>query len=260
MILKNGRQLIYLDVGTGPVLVLLHGWGMSSGLFADMVRLLAKDFRLLIPDLPGHGGSDPGDDHTLEAFSLDIQTWLESLQIENCSLLGWSFGGQIAMQLVANDLVAIHRMILVASTPKFCQSENWAAGLPQTQVRAMARRFRRDPQATLDEFVSLMFAGENNARGLAAKVSACSTPPDFAAGQGILATLETSDLRDQLGAIHVPILIHHGSADAIIPASAGEFLSTQIPGAEAVFWEGVGHVPFLSRPQPCQSLWKEFLL
>ena len=55
MCMPDGRNISYLDEGQGPALVLLHGWGMSSGIFIDIIDALAKDFRLLIPDLRGHG-------------------------------------------------------------------------------------------------------------------------------------------------------------------------------------------------------------
>ena len=52
--LPDGRQLAWYEVGRGRPLVLLHGWAMSAGVFSEIASLLSEDFRLLIPDLPGH--------------------------------------------------------------------------------------------------------------------------------------------------------------------------------------------------------------
>jgi len=258
--LTDGQQLRYLDIGQGPPLVLLHGWGMSSAIFADTIQALAEEFRLLIPDLRGHGHSEPGQDYRLDSFVSDIQSWLDSLQIESCRLIGWSFGGQIALKLAATALLPIERMVLVSSTPKFCQSADWAFGLPAVQVRAMQRQFQRDPVATLDEFVAMMFAGDSCATALAMKGRESSILPDFEAGKQTLTTLEVGDLRGALGDIQTPTLVHHGKSDMIIPVSAGAFLAEQIPNAVASLWDNVGHAPFLSAPERSRSLWKEFLL
>jgi pimeloyl-[acyl-carrier protein] methyl ester esterase len=258
--LPNGQNLNYLDVGQGPVLVLLHGWAMSSGVFADTVVALTKHFRLLVPDLPGHGQSDPGQDYSLAAFAADVETWLDTLQIDRYNLLGWSFGGQVALQLATNTKAEIERMVLVASTPKFCQSMDWSYGLPDIQVRAMQRQLRRDQGATLDEFVSLMFTGEANASVLDATLREQSILPDPEAGQETLVTLRLGDLRDQLAQISIPTLIHHGKTDNIIPVTAGQFLAEQIPNADISVFNDIGHAPFLSCPKQSQTLWKEFLL
>ena len=258
--LPNGQNLHYLDAGEGPVLVLLHGWAMSSVVFADSVRALSNNFRLLVPDLPGHGQSDPGPDFSLAAIAADIRIWLDTLKIDSYHLLGWSFGGQLAMQLATDNIDKVERMVLVASTPKFCQSDNWSHGLPDVQVRAMQRRLQRDQEATLDDFVNLMFTGEVDGTTLAATVREQSIAPEHIAGREILATLRLGDLRDQLAQISIPTLIHHGQDDSIIPVAAGQFLAEQIPDCELSIFNDVGHAPFLSRPKQSQALWKEFLL
>jgi pimeloyl-[acyl-carrier protein] methyl ester esterase len=247
-------------MGQGPVLVLLHGWAMSSAVFVNSIDLLRTHFRLLIPDLPGHGLSDPGHDYSLAAIAADLKVWLDSLLIDQFNLLGWSFGGQVAMQLAATTPASIRRQILVASSPKFCQSADWIHGLPDIQVRAMQRRLQRDFGATLDSFVELMFVGEDDADKRLAALREHTFLPDSAAGCDALQTLRYGDLRDRLATITVPTLIHHGTADNIIPVAAGRFLAEQIPAAEIFLCEDVGHAPFLSCSKQSQTLWAEFLL
>lgn len=260
MCMPNGRNISYLDEGQGAALVLLHGWGMSSGIFIDIIDALAKDFRLLIPDLRGHGRSDVGAAYALSNFVDDFTIWFNCLGLERCNLIGWSFGGQISLQLVAEKVLPIERLVLVSSTPKFCQSTEWQYGLPEIQVRAMQRQFRRDSESTMSEFMSMMFTGEEKATLLTAEARQKNVSPDPDAGAQSLATLTSADIRDQLETISVPTLIHHGENDTIIPPSAGEYIAAHIAGAECVLWNDVGHAPFLSRPQASQALWKEFML
>ena len=258
--MPNGRQLNYLDIGKGPALVLLHGWAMSSGIFAGIVDGLAQHFRLLIPDLRGHGASGTNTVYALNDFTTDITVWFDRLGLDRCGLIGWSFGGQLAMRLAADNLLPIERLVVVASTPKFCQSSDWQYGLPEVQVRAMERQFRRDSVSTMTEFMSLMFVGEKNASLLHAAVRRQMVLPDSGAGAKSLATLRETDVRNLLTEINVPTLVHHGKADMIVPVSAGEYLAGHISDAELVVWDEVGHAPFLSCPEDSQTLWQEFML
>lgn len=256
----NGQSINYSDSGAGPPLVLLHGWGMAAAIFSDMAERLSADFRVLVPDLPGHGGSDPGSGYTLEQYAADIRSWLERLDLTRLHLLGWSFGGEIALQLASGNALPIEKLVLVATTPHFCQADDWPHGLPQMQVRAMERQYRRDPQATLAGFRQMMFSGEADAAA-GKRLDDLHLPlPDAAAGHTTLATLRQSDLRSRLPAVTVPALVHHGRADSIIPASAGEYLARTLPQTEAELWDDVGHAPFLSCPERSQALWKDFLL
>ena len=56
--LRNGARLAYRDHGEGPVILLVHGWGVSGELFSEQVSALSGRFRVVVPDLPGHGASD----------------------------------------------------------------------------------------------------------------------------------------------------------------------------------------------------------
>src|SRR6185369_2094721 len=90
---------IHVDInGTGPDLVLLHGWAMHGGVFAEIVPMLAQHYRVHAIDLPGHGRSEYDQDITsLESIVDAIQPHVP----HNAIILGWSLGGQIALQLAA---------------------------------------------------------------------------------------------------------------------------------------------------------------
>ncbi len=257
--MSDGRQLNYLDIGAGPTVFLLHGWAMSSGIFSVIIDDLAKDFRLLIPDLRGHGTSAVGTTYTLNDFAADIIALFKYLKLDNCHLLGWSLGGQIAMQLVADKLLPVERLIVVSSTPKFCQATDWLHGLPEVQVRALQRQLRRNSTSTIAEFMQMMFSGEQDTSMHIVSTSKQRILPDNEAGMQSLETLKTADIRSRLSAINTPTMVQHGKLDIIIPAAAGEYIANNIHAAELIVWDDVGHVPFMSRPQESVSVWKEFL-
>jgi pimeloyl-[acyl-carrier protein] methyl ester esterase len=263
-LLADGRRLAFREAGSGRPLVLLHGWAMSSAVFTEALQALAGDFRVLAPDLRGHGASDPADGCALEDFAGDLRQWLEGLGISSLDLLGWSLGGQVAMSLAPLLGKGVGRLLLVASTPCFTAREGWSAGLPAVQVKAMARGLKRRYRETLADFFAAQFrAGEVSSarleeiRAFAAPGPGSVLPPAETA-LAALETLQTADLRGELSGVEAPTLVLHGDGDRIIPSDAGRYLAAHLPQGRFAGLADTGHAPFLSRPEQCFTLWREF--
>lgn len=263
MNLADGRRLAWREAGSGPALVLLHGWSMSSAVFAEVFEELAGDFRLLAPDLCGHGDSDPGAGYGLTDFAADLAEWLRALDLHDAALAGWSLGGQVALELVPAVRDRLRRLILVGTTPRFTAAADWAAGLPESQVRAMARDLRSHYEKTMGDFFALQFAGEAISRERYRRIV------DFAVRGGslpepeialaALETLRSADQRGALSGIDLPVLVQHGELDRITLPAAACYLAAHLPAAELEMWPGVGHAPFFSRPQEVCRRWRAFL-
>ena len=157
----DGRRLAWREAGTGPPLLLLHGWCFSSQVFAEALAAFSADYRVLAPDLPGHGAADPAADYGFAALAADLREWLAALSLDRIRLLGWSLGGQVALELAAAlPPEQVERLLLVAVTPRFCAATDWPHGLPEGQVRALERQLRRDYPAALKDFRERMLVGE----------------------------------------------------------------------------------------------------
>ena len=126
-------------------LVLLHGWSLNLRVWDGLVHELAPRFRVITIDLPGHGRSD----WDPRAVSPAAQAWRvhETLApiTERYTLLGWSLGGQLALDLAAALPAGIERLVLIATTPKFLKSPNWRCRVPA--VRGNRRRRARPRSA-----------------------------------------------------------------------------------------------------------------
>jgi len=258
----DGRQLAWYEVGQGRPLVLLHGWAMSAAVFSEMAALLSSYFRLLIPDLPGHGASSPSPQNDLAGVSTDLACWLEATEKGPVSLVGWSLGGMLSLEVTHQNRVPVDRLVLVGTTPRFTLSDDWAFGLPAAQVRALARNLERHFEATLVDFFALSFAGEKiskerlrTIRTFAVKQSPL---PDHAAALALLNLLASQDQRTILSEIHQPVLVLHGDLDQIAPVSAGRALAEMLPQGSFYGFSGVGHGPFLSQPQETAARIREF--
>jgi pimeloyl-[acyl-carrier protein] methyl ester esterase len=250
---------LYLDaIGSGPTIVLLHGWGMHGGVWAEFARELADNFRVLTPDLPGFGRS-----RVAWQAGADLPAMVDLIRDAlpaRATWVGWSLGGLLALAAARRAPDAVDRLVLIGATPRFVQGTDWPCAMAGETLHQFAVDLERDYHATLNRFLSLQVgSGERDLlRQLRAQLLEHGEPHPDALRAG-LAILERTDLRGELSAIHAPALVLHGARDRLVPIAAGDHLARQLPCARLVTLETAGHVPFLSHPAPCLSAVREFL-
>ena len=259
--LPDGRTLAWREAGSGPVLLLLHGWSLSGLAFVELADHL-EDFRLLLPDLPGHGGSSPPSMATLSALADDLSVWLTAVAPGPVMAGGWSLGGMLAMELAARPGVAVERLLLIGTTPRFTAGDDWPFGLPATQVRALARNLERRFVATLGDFLAMTFVqGEVDADRMRAIRNFAIQPgglPDPGSAAALLGLLEHHDQRQLPATLACPALIIHGSDDRIVPVGAGRALAAALPKGQLLELPATGHAPHWTRPQETAAALREF--
>jgi len=261
--LSDGRTMAYREAGQGPPLVLLHGWSLSSAVFDELTAGLARDFRVLAFDLRGHGCSSPGEGYGLADFAADVRESLDLLSIPSAALLGWSLGGQVALRLAHEVPSLWTRLVLISTTPRFVSGSDWEGGLPEIQVRGMARKLSRQYQQTLQTFFEEQFVVGELDSGRLEEIAAFALPQERTplpeAALEALETLKMEDLRPLIRHIDLPTLVIHGSEDRVTPVAAGRFLAEQLPHGVLREVESAGHAPFLSRPHTVLAVLREFL-
>ncbi len=261
--LAAGQKLAWREWGSGAPFIMLHGWSMSSAVFSELAPRLGRYFRVLCPDLPGHGSSEPAAETSLSGFAAALSDWSRLLKLSPAVLLGWSLGGQVALQLALDKAIPLQQLLLVATTPRFCQTIGWTHALPATQIKALDRNLGRAFEKTMGEFFNLQFAGEELSKERHRQILQFAVRPaqlpDSDFSRQVLQVLGHSDQRQFLPRLNLPTQILHGELDQIIPVAAGRYLAEQIPGATFELIPGVGHAPFFSRPDLCVDRWLDFL-
>jgi pimeloyl-ACP methyl ester carboxylesterase len=266
----HGRTVTYTEVGSGPVLLLIHGMGGSYENWREVIDPLARHYTVVAPDLPGHGRSGPGGgDYSIGALATSLRDLLIALGHERATLVGHSLGGGVAMQLAYQFPEFADRLVLVSSGglgPEVTLVLR-AAALPGSDlvIAATARIGSRAGAAfgrglgvvglrpTIDVaevargYASLS-DGERRAAFLATVRSVIS-----ARGQRVNA----SD-RLYLNA-GVPVLIIWGSRDPIIPVRHGKRAHEAIAGSRLVIFDGIGHLPQLEAPARFVTVLERFL-
>ena len=245
--------------GLGPELVLLHGWGLHSGVFATLAEKLAPRFRITLIDLPGHGRSPaPEQGFDLAALSAHIA----AAAPPRAMWLGWSLGGMIAAHIALDAPARVHKLILVASSPRFVTAEDWPHAMDPAVLKGFARALETDYRATLERFLSLQVSSSaedrDTLRALRAMVLQYA-PPDLSALRAGLEILRNADLRTRLPALSRPTQLILGGRDMLVPSGVGAALKKSLPAIEVKLLREAGHAPFLSHPQEFFAALKPFL-
>lgn len=232
-------------------LVLLHGWGTNLRVWDELAQTLSRRFRVITIDLPGHGRSD----WDAVAFTPAAQTFRvhETLAplTTRYHLLGWSLGGQFALDLAAAMPAGIERLVLVATTPRFLAGPGWRFGLKEAALERLAGEVRVAPAKAVGGFL------KSQVRGLATRTAGrvlerlrAALERGGAAQADALAwgleRLRQGDLRPQLSQVRAPTLVIAGQNDRITPAAASRVLAAALPKGRFRQLRGAGHVPFLS--------------
>jgi pimeloyl-[acyl-carrier protein] methyl ester esterase len=254
---------LYVEVnGSGPDLVLLHGWGLNVRVWDGLVEGLRDRYRMIAVDLPGHGRSawTAGQGTPAEQAWL-IHSTLASIS-NRYSLLGWSLGGQIALDLAAAMPGQVDRLVLVAATPRFAQSPDWPYGMPAAAITKLATQLRQDYRQTVSDFLELQVRGSLEGTSVLEKlrhalfVHGQAQPGALEAG---LNTLATSDLRATLSHVRARTLVIGGQNDRITAPAASRALAQALPDAIYVEMRRAAHAPFLSHRAEFEALVDKFL-
>ena len=233
------------SVGRGPDLVLLHGWGLHSGAWNEVLPALAARMRVHAIDLPGHGHSA-----NVEVRSFEEATdAVAALVPRGAVVCGWSLGGLIAQQLAHRHPDRVARLALVATTPCFAERPGWAHGMKAAVLTGFAEALEADPETMLKRFVALNALhgpqGRDAVRAFTKRLLERGAPSEA----GLAATLgwlREVDLRAQAAGLQVPAVVLHGRRDMIVPVGAGRWLARNIAAARHIELGDAAHMPFFS--------------
>lgn len=236
------------SLGSGNPLLLIHGWGMHSGMWGQVAEQLAQTHRVHLVDLPGHGGSA-----ACAPYGLDTLVQRLSAKFnEPLVVAGWSLGGQVALRWAQLHPEQLQKLVLVATTPCFVQQDGWGCAMAADTLHEFAASLLQNHGLTLKRFLALQLRGSENERELLLDLRArlfANGEPDVAALKGGLDILRDTDLRAQLPNIMQSTLVIAGERDTLTPKAASEAMAQALPNAQLQIIAGAAHAPFLSHPQ-----------
>jgi pimeloyl-ACP methyl ester carboxylesterase len=249
----RGARVRFVELGSGPPLVLVHGYLWSRIVWDDVLPLLARRFRVIVPDLPGFGDSEKPSParyaYGFEAFAESMVDLIASAGGSRVSVCGHGMGGAVAITLAANHPNLVDKLILVDPLVYPARRAAMAsiATVPvlgpivfkQIYGRLMFRAFFREnvyapsaivPTARIERLFELFNTP-------AAREAAYAT---------MLATLDTRPLVASLPRVSAPTLVAWGRGDRSVPVAHGRRLARELRRARFEVFE-CGHSP----PEEC---------
>jgi pimeloyl-[acyl-carrier protein] methyl ester esterase len=257
----GARKALHVDVyGIGRPLVLLHGFAMHGGLFDPLVESLASSRRVHVVDLPGHGRSPPLASFDLPSLVRSVDAAIDARDVVD--VVGWSLGGQIALEWARQRPARIGRLVLVTTTPSFVVREGWEPAMSDETLSRFGDELRVAYRLTLARFLALQVHGSEEGRAtlatLRTRLFDRGEPAPHVLASA-LALLRETDLRETLASIATPSLVIGGERDAIVPVEATRRLAGAMRDASHVAIRGGAHAPFLSHAQEFNEVVSRFL-
>ena len=250
-----GQKIHYVEAGTGPTVILLHGLGGSTQVWQLNIAALAEKYRVIVPDQIGFGKSDkPLVNYRIRTYVDFLDQFSKQLKIERASLVGNSMGGWIATAFTAAFPDRVDKLVLVDAAgytpPKDLDTRTFYGLNPTTRegMKVLVAKI----------FYNKMFLTD------AAIDQAITTR--LAAGDGYTINSITESiirgedfLDDTVKTIKRPTLLIWGRQDGLVPVAEGERFNKDITGSKLVVFDQCGHMPQVEKAAEFNAAVLKFL-
>ncbi|QQS19804.1 alpha/beta hydrolase [Candidatus Saccharibacteria bacterium] len=235
----------YTRTGSGRVLLVLHGWGDSSASWQTFAAKLAKNYDVVVPDLPGFGLTEaPPEAWNLTDYATFVRDFLQKIGVKPYAVMGHSNGGAIAIRGVGRGLFQAEKLVLLASAG--VRSSNSA-----TAYRVIAKVGKAITAPLPKRVTSKLRRKLYETAG-----------SDLLVAEHMQETFKKivrDDVRADAAYISTPTLLLYGAADEQTPVKLGEQLNHDIDGSSLRILNGAGHFIHLDAPEEVVSATEEFL-
>ena len=254
-VLVFGQKIQYVEAGSGPTVILLHGLGGSSQAWGPNTSALAEKYRVIVPDQIGFGKSDkPLVNYRIRTYVDFLDQFCKQLKIERATLVGSSMGGWIAAMFTASFPDRVDKLVLVD-----------AAGYAPPKDFDTRVYFALNPSTRAEMKVLIAKVFYNKAFQTDAAVDQ-AIAARLAAGDGYTINSITESiirgedfLDDVVKTIKRPTLIIWGRQDGLVPLAEGERFNKDIAGSKLIVIEQCGHVPNTEKPGEFNAAVLKFL-
>lgn len=248
----------YSVQGEGEPLVLIHGVGLDSTMWAGQLVSLCENYQVICYDMLGHGNSKmPEDNVTLKDYALQLKQLLDQLQIKKISLVGFSMGGLVARAFALHYPEYLSTLVIMNSVFNRTDAQRNAISQRVSEVAKLG------PAANIEGALARWFSVEYRAAS-AAQVQHIYQKVIANDHRGYLLTYQlfaSQDryMADQLAKIKVPTLVLTGEFDSGSTPQMAEALAECIPGARALVLKDQRHMMPMESPKLVNTVLNDFL-
>lgn len=254
----NGFRCSFTDIGEGQTILFVHGFPLSRAIWQPQIEALAKNYRVIAPDLRGHGESSaPAGVYAMDTFAEDLQALIAERKCGPVILVGHSMGGYINFAFYRKFPQSVRALVL------FCTRAGADSEEGKTGRENLAQRTEREGAAAVaEQMLPKMLAPATAAsrpdlvEHVRKMMLATSVTGLVGSLRGMAARPSSLELLPQINA---PTLIVAGEHDAIIPTAESAALARAIPHAELAMIPGAGHLASLENPDAVMATLHAFL-
>ncbi|MHB0975741.1 MAG: alpha/beta fold hydrolase [Candidatus Aquicultorales bacterium] len=255
-------RIHYIDEGSGPPLVLVHGFGAWSFSWRKNIKSLSSRYRVLAIDLKGFGLSDKpsGASYSLDAQADLLRAFMDRLGIDRAVVAGNSIGGEVALRLYAKHPDKVQGIVLLNSTGYQSGSDSPLRGVPEAVRPLFARGFVLTKWVVKAQLASAFADPEDDLTEEAVDgyYYPFSLPGAENACVGAWKTMRLENQTETARSLRVPALIIWGEDDRLLPASNAFRFDADIPDSRLMLLKNTGHSPQEERPAEVNRAILEF--
>lgn len=258
------HNITIVDEGSGPTILLVHGFGCDQNLWRLVVDRMKTDFRLVLIDLVGSGSSDPGawdpkKYSSLSGYAADILEVVDGLDLRDVVFVGHSVSAIIGALATLTDASRFSKLVMLTPSPCYIDDGDYHGGFSKTDIdellESLGQNFLGWSRA-----MAPVIMGNPDRPDLQDELADtfCRTDPECA--RVFARTTFLSDNRADLSRIPLPTLVIECSQDTIAPREVGAYVHAHIHDSRLVTLDATGHCPHVSAPDATASAIADFAL
>jgi sigma-B regulation protein RsbQ len=252
------------ESGTGPTpMIFAHGFGCDQNMWRYVAPAFAGDFRTILFDYVGAGGSDitaydPQKYGSLHGYADDVIELARELSVERGVFVGHSVSAMIGLLAARRAPELFGTLILVGPSPRYIDDGDYVGGFGEAQIHELLE-FLDSNHMGWSQAMAPVIMGNADRPELGEELTAsfCRSDPEIA--KSFARTTFLSDNRADLSGIDARILILQCRDDVIAPMCVGEWVQRALPGSDLVILDATGHCPNLSAPEQVIAAIKAFV-
>ncbi|XTZ15367.1 alpha/beta fold hydrolase [Micromonospora echinospora] len=260
-IVRNNVTVTGRDAG--PTVVLAHGFGCDQHMWRFITPRLADDYRVVLFDHVGSGGSDlsayrPQRYSSLQGYAEDVLEILAELDIRDVVFVGHSVSAMIGVLAAIAEPDRFSRLVLVGPSPRYIDDEGYRGGFSRADIEELLESLDSNYLGWSASMAPVIM-GNPDRPELGAELvnSFCRTDPAIARHFARVTFL--SDNRDDLPKVTVPSLVLQCTDDIIAPYEVGDYVHRNLSDSSLVRLKATGHCPNLSAPEETADAIQAFL-
>ncbi len=252
---RDGTPLHYVDSGTGPVLVLLHGLMLSvNGFWTRNLDALSEQCRVIAIDHRSHGLSGkPLGPHSIGQCAEDLHDVLEALDLKDVTLAGVAFGAMVMLEyLRRHSGERLARLAIIEAQVRLTNAPDWEhptfGDFPEAAAKGFVEACYVSREALSGFLTGAFGTPPTDAEMARMQMEAWQTPTQAAIEY--VEDMIAADYRDDLDKIALPTMLFYGRHNNVpIPTELGAWIDSRIANSELKLFADAGHSPFYERPE-----------